>query len=46
MVYNALGQLMSSGRMTDKVELATSAWPSGIYYIKNDINSEVIKVQK
>jgi hypothetical protein len=46
MVYNALGQLMSSGRMTEKVELATSAWPSGIYYIKNDINSEVIKVQK
>ncbi len=46
MIYNSLGQLISSGSMLEKVEILTSIWPSGLYYIKNDLNSEVIKVQK
>lgn len=46
MIYNSLGQLISSGSMLEKVEISTSIWPSGLYYIKNDFNSEVIKVQK
>ena len=46
MIYNSLGQLISSGPMLEKVEILTSIWPSGLYYIKNDLNSEVIKVQK
>lgn len=46
MVYNSLGQLISSGPMLEKVELSTTTWPSGLYYIKNDLTSEVIKVQK
>jgi hypothetical protein len=46
MVYNSLGQLISSGSMLEKVELSTTTWPSGLYYIKNDLTSEVIKVQK
>lgn len=45
-IYNSLGQLMSSGPMLEKVELSTSTWPSGLYYIKNNLTSEVIKVQK
>ena len=45
-IYNSLGQLISSGSMLEKVEILTSIWPSGLYYIKNDLNSEVIKVQK
>ena len=46
MIYNSLGKLISSGSMLEKVEILTSIWPSGLYYIKNDLNSEVIKVQK
>jgi hypothetical protein len=46
MVYNSMGQLISSGPMYEKVELSTSIWPNGLYFIKNDLNSEVIKVQK
>lgn len=46
MIYNALGQLITSGTMSNKVEISTGSWPQGIYFIKNDLNSEVIRVQK
>jgi len=41
-----LGQLVTTGLMQEKVELSTINWSSGLYYIKNDLNSEVFKVQK
>lgn len=46
MIYNSLGQLIASGPMSEKIELSTLSWSNGLYYIKNDLNSEVIKIQK
>lgn len=45
-IYNAMGQLIAAGKMTDKVIISTNFWAKGMYYIKNDVNAEVIKIQK
>jgi hypothetical protein len=45
-IYNAMGQLIATGKMTDKVIISTNFWSKGMYYIKNDVNAEVIKIQK
>jgi hypothetical protein len=45
-IYNTIGQMVASGRMTEKVIISTNSWSRGMYYIKNDINAEVIKILK
>jgi hypothetical protein len=45
-IFNTMGQIVASGRMTEKVIISTNFWSRGMYYIKNDISTEVIKIKK
>jgi hypothetical protein len=45
-IFNTMGQIVASGRMAEKVIISTNFWSRGMYYIKNDINAEVIKIKK
>lgn len=47
MIFNSLGQVVESGRLTSTMNyLSAKSWSTGVYYLKINTNSVVIKLQK
>lgn len=46
-IFNSFGQVIESGVLNSNLNyLSANSWPTGVYYLKIDNNSEVVKLQK